>query len=132
MSQEMTLYRGTRGDNILQAIQEGAIRPGADNRVWFSRILEDALKHGADMDRRETYAIKAVVTLIAGATVEQTAVHGNPLAVVITSQVSLPIKVHELYVRRPRGDRLETVTGAEAIRAYLIRARNAGSGGSAT
>jgi hypothetical protein len=127
MAEDLTLFRGTRGDNILSAINDGVIQPGPDHKVWFSRILEDALQHGADIDRRETYAIKAVVTVVPGASVERRAVHGNPLAIAITSSVALATKVIELYVRRPGADHLQTVVGSTAIKAHLVRARAGGA-----
>jgi hypothetical protein len=125
MNQELTLFRGTRGENIICAIDEGVVRPGQDHKVWFSKDRDDALKHGGDLERRETYAVRVVVTVIPGASVEYTSVHANPLTVVITSNMPLPIKILELYIRRPRGDRLETVTGSVAIKAHLVRARAA-------
>lgn len=121
MHNEYCLFHGALGNEILSIIGEGKMRPNSDHKVFYSEQFEDALKHGADLRLKASFAFKANVILVPGASLARVATHGNPYAVVITTALPLPTKITELYVRLPHASQVQIIRGIESIRAYLMR-----------
>ena len=47
---DLILFHGTRGSNILSIMRSGQINPGSDHKIYFSRFdAEDVLSYGADI-----------------------------------------------------------------------------------
>ncbi len=123
MTTEYELYHGTAGAKILSIMDFGAMRPDTNHEVYFSQRFDDALQHGADSERRGALAFKARVTIPDGASIKRVQRPGNPLSILVTTALPLPVAIQELYVRRPGEDgfELEIVKGVQAIRAALLR-----------
>jgi hypothetical protein len=121
MPNELTLFHGATGDEILSVIRERSMRPDRDGLVYFSEKFEDALQHGADTRRKASFAFKALITIPAGATVTRTTKQGNPLTVLVRTLTPLPTRLLEMYVRLGRvgAFELKTVSGIENIKTYL-------------
>jgi hypothetical protein len=114
------LYHGTNGDNILQIIRSGAIRPNADGKVYFSeRSFDSVLMHGPDTKRKATFALKLLVTLPATAILDHTSTAGVADTLIVTTPGSLQVQVLELYIREPRGTSVRTVKGVPEVIKYL-------------
>jgi hypothetical protein len=79
-----------------------------------------------------TFAFKALVAIVDGATLARVAKPGNPLTVLVTTTLPLPTKILTLYVRLGRvGEfELKVIEGSAAIQAYFTQV--AGLGGTAT
>ena len=105
------------------------MRPDQAHQVYFTSQFDDALQHGVDMPLGASFAFRAEVTIIGGASVQRVARPGNPVTTLVTTVLPLPIKILELYMRLGRvGEfELKKVQGAEAIRAYLLSAQKAGA-----
>jgi hypothetical protein len=123
MSSTYELFHGSPAAGIIGIINEGKMRPDATHHLFFSERFEDALQHGADTTRKASFAFKAQITIVDGASVERAAKPGNPLAVVVTTVLPLPTKILELYVRLGRvGDfEIKIIKGIDAIKAYLLK-----------
>lgn len=119
MGNDLELYHGAPGDNILSMIRDRAMRPDSSHKVYFSNRFDDALQHGADLKRKATYAFKAKVTIPAGASVARESRPGNPVSVIVTTSLPLPTEILELYVRQPRATKVEIIRGIEAIKRLL-------------
>lgn len=121
MPNELTLFHGATGDNILSIIRERSMRPDRDGLVYFSEKFEDALQHGADTRRKASFAFKAAITIPAGATVTRATKPGNPLTVLVRTVTPLPARLLEMYVRLGRvgAFELKKVSGSENIKTYL-------------
>jgi|SRR5579872_3729626 len=114
------LYHGTTGDNILQIIRLGVLRPNAEGKIFFSeRHFEAVLMHGADIRRRATFAVKLRVTLPPTAALERKETAGVSDTLVVETTVPLHVHVLELYIREPRGSTVTTVRGVAEIQKYL-------------
>jgi hypothetical protein len=73
--------------------------------------------------RKASFAFKAEVTIVDGASVQRVVKPGNPLTVLVTTTIPLPVKILELYVRLGRvGEfQMNVIKGADAIKAYLLK-----------
>jgi len=115
------LYHGTNGDNILDIIHYGVLRPNADGKVFFSEWRFDSvLMHGADLRRKASFALKLSVTIPPTASVRQESTHGVLDTLVVTTAIPLPVEVLALYVREPWASTVQTVVGTPHITAYLV------------
>ena len=123
MSTEYEFFHGTEADKVLSILDQGSMRADASHEIYFSQRFEDALQHGADMKRGAAFAFKARVTIPDGASIRRVQRPGNPLTVIVTTALPLPVAIQEMYVRLPGNDgfRLEIVKGVHAIRAFLLR-----------
>jgi hypothetical protein len=123
MAHTYELFHGSPAAGILGIINEGRMHPDATHRLFYSERFEDALQHGADTERKASFAFKAQVTVIDGAAVERVAKSGNPLTVLVTTALPLPTKILELYVQLGRvGEfELKVIKGVEAIKAHLLQ-----------
>lgn len=99
------------------------MRPQGGHILLFSERMADTLQHGADQQHKASFAFKAEVTIVDGASVKKVSKHGNPFTVEVTTTLPLPVKLLELYVRtgRPGEFKTEIIKGADAIRAYLLK-----------
>ncbi len=114
------LYHGTTGDNILQIIREGVLRPNVEGKIYFSEWrFESVLMHGADTKRKATFAVKVRVTVPTTATLQRLATPGVSDTLVITTTMPVPAQVLELYIREPRATTTKTIKGAQEILKYL-------------
>ena len=106
------LYHGTNGDNILEIIRLGALKPNSDGKLFFSeRRFDSVLMHGADLRRKVTLAIKLRVTIAPPAVVQQAATAGVPDTLVVSTSIPLRAQVLELYVREPRDSNVKIIKG---------------------
>jgi hypothetical protein len=98
------------------------MRPDAQHEIYFSQRFEDALQHGADTAAGVSLALKARVTLVSGASIKHVSRPGNPLTVVVTTALPLPVTILELYVRTGQAGAFEVkvVKGAENAKAYVL------------
>lgn len=130
MAHTYELFHGSAGAAILSIINDGNMRPGSTHQIFFSERFEDALQHGADTKLRASFAFKAKVTIVDGASLERVAKPGNPWTVVVTTTLPLPTTIHELYVRLGRVGEfdLKVIKGTEAIKAYLLKSQLASGG----
>lgn len=109
-------YHGTSGDTILRIIRERLVRPNSDSKIFFSeRSFESVLMHGADVKRKETYAIKVRVTIPEGVTLQRSATPGVADTIVAVTSSPLPAEVLELYIRPPRGAAVRIIQGEGPI-----------------
>ena len=118
-------FHGTDGGTILKIMSDGSMKGGEkSHQIFFSERFEDAFVHGADTNLGASFAFKAQVTVVDGASVSRTSKPGNPLTVVVTTTLPLPAKLTELYVRLGRAGEFEVkaIRGAQAIQAYLNKA----------
>jgi hypothetical protein len=116
------LYHGTNGDNILNIIDTGMIRPNESGNIFFSQSsFEKVLMHGPDSKRKATFAVKLLAIIPPTATCQSKATHGVPDTLVVTTGAPLDVVVQELYVREPRGTTIKTITGKENIVKYLSK-----------
>jgi hypothetical protein len=46
------LYHGTNGDNILEIIRLGVLKPNTEDKLFFSEWRFDSVLHGADSRRK--------------------------------------------------------------------------------
>lgn len=114
------LYHGTDGDNILEIIRQGTLRPNADRTIYFSeRRFDSVLMHGADTKRNATFAVKVRVTIPTTAALQQAATPGVSDTLIVTTAVPLQVQVLELYVREPRASTVKTIKGTPDITKYL-------------
>lgn len=122
----LELFHGSEARGILGIINDGAIKPDSQNHVYFTYQFSDALQHGADREARASFAFKAIVTVIPGASVSRVAKNGNPLTTLITTTLPLPIKILELYIRTgtPGEFEINVVKGEMSIKARLISLLN--------
>jgi hypothetical protein len=122
MPQTLELFHGSQANNILSILSGGCMRPDAMKHVYFSARFDDALQHGTDRKLRASFAFRAQVTIIDGATMQRVSVPTNPLTVLITTDLPLPVKILELYVRLGTvgAFELKRIQGAEAIKGYLL------------
>src|SRR4051812_3119043 len=111
MSTQLVLFHGSPGDNILNIIRDGSMRPDPNHEIYYSATLEDAFVHGADSKRKAAFVFKARITLPAGASQKRESRPGNPLAVIVTSSLPVSTLVLELYVRPARTSMYQTVVG---------------------
>jgi hypothetical protein len=118
--QERILFHGATGDEILSIMSSGTMRPNGEGEIFFDEFShERALQHGADLRRKLTFAAKMLVHIGEDVTTARRSVPGNPHALVIHATKTVPVRVLELYVRRPRGDCLEVYSGEPEIRRIL-------------
>jgi len=129
MANTLEVFHGSPGGGILNILKEGKIRPDEEHHVFFTTRFEDALQHGADTALHASFAFRAEVTIVSGASVARVARPGNPMTVLVTTALPLPIKILELYVRLGRvGEfELKKIQGADAIRGYLLSSQQAGA-----
>jgi hypothetical protein len=114
------LYHGTNGDNILEIIRLGAIKPNTDGKLCFSEWRFDSvLMHGADMRRKATFAIKLRVTIAPPAVVQHAATAGVADTLIVSTTMPLRVQVLELYVREPRASNVKAIKGTAEIKKYL-------------
>jgi hypothetical protein len=114
------LYHGTNGDNILEIVRQGVLRPNQDGKIYFSeRRFDSVLMHGADAKRRATFAVKVRVTIPPTAGLTRSPTAGVADTLVVATSVPLPAEVLELYVREPRARTAKTVKGRTEIAKYL-------------
>lgn len=114
------LYHGTNGDNILQIIRFGMLRPTAEGKIFFSEWRFDSvLMHGADRRRGATFAVKLRVTIPTTSTLQQGTTAGVSDTLIVATTMPLPVQVLELYVREPRATTVKTVRGIPDITKYL-------------
>jgi hypothetical protein len=114
------LYHGTSGDNILEIIRLGALKPNADGKLFFSEWRFDSvLMHGADMRRKAAFAIKLRVTIAPPAALQQAPTAGVTDTLIVSTTMPLPVQVLELYVREPRASSVKTIRGMVEIKKYL-------------
>jgi hypothetical protein len=119
--QTRELYHGTKGDNILDIIHYGELRPNAVGKIYFSEwSFASVLMHGADMDRKAAFAVKLFVTIPATASLQQGATLGIPDTLIVTTAIPLQVEVLELYVREARASTVKTVKGTPYITSYLL------------
>jgi hypothetical protein len=123
MPQTLELFHGSPAKSTLSIMRDGCMRPDAMKLVFFSARFEDALQHGADTKLHASFAFRAQVTIVDGAAIQRVSKPGNPLTVLITTALPLPIKILELYVRLGRvgAFELKRIQGAEAIKGYLLK-----------
>ena len=57
------LYHGTNGDNILEIIRLGVLKPNTEDKLFFSEWRFDSVLHGADSRRKAAFAVKLRVTI---------------------------------------------------------------------
>ena len=121
--QEDVLFHGASGDAILGIIDAGAMHPGADRKIYFSKWgWEHVLMHGADRRRAAAFVIKLKVQIPLGAQTYRTATPGVPDTFVIETTEPVRAEVLELVARHPSGDRgfrIRTIRGLDEIRDYL-------------
>ena len=129
MPSTLEVFHGSPGSSILSILREGAIRPDPTHHVYFSARYEDALQHGADVVLRASFAFRAEVTIPDTASFERVSKPGNPLTILVTTNVPLSLRILELYVRLGKvgAFQIKRVAGADAIRRYLMAAQQAGS-----
>jgi hypothetical protein len=114
------LYHGTNGDNILEIIRGGELKPNSEGRIYFSEARFDSvLMHGADTKRNATFAVKLRVTIPPTAGLERSRTPGVVDTLVIRTPVPVRVDVLELYVREPRAAVFKTVKGKQEIVRYL-------------
>jgi hypothetical protein len=114
------LYHGTTGDRILQIIRFGLIRPNVDGKIYFSeRRFDSVLMHGADLNRKATFAVKLRVTIPATDALQQAATAGVPDTLIVATTMPLQAQVLELYIREPRATVVKTIRGVTDITKYL-------------
>src|SRR5262249_40689546 len=114
------LYHGTNGDNILEIIRVGVLKPNADGKLFFSEWRFDSvLMHGADMRRKAAFAIKLRVTIVPPASLQQMATAGVSDTLVVSTTMPLRVQVLELYVREQRASNITIIRGAAEIKKYL-------------
>ena|ERR1700730_14452569 len=114
------LYHGTNGDNILQIIRHGMLRPNAEGKMFFSeQKFDSVLMHGADTKRKATFAVKLRVTILTTAALQQAATAGVSDTLIVTTAMPLQVQVLELYVREPRASTVKTIRGIPDITKYL-------------
>ena len=123
MAQTYTLFHGSPLAGLLGILKDGSMRPQGGHILLFSERMEDTLQHGTDRQHKASFAFKAEVTIVEGASVKKVFKHGNPFTVEVTTTLPLPVKLLELYVRRGQlGEfKTEIIKGADAIRAYLLK-----------
>ena len=114
------LYHGTNGDNILEIMRLGLLRPNAQGKIYFSEWRFDSvLMHGGDLRRKATFAVKLRVTIPSTAGVERNATHGVADTLVVSTGLPLHVTVLELYAREPQATKVKTIKGMEEVRKYL-------------
>src|SRR5688572_16427447 len=121
MSTEV-VYHGANGDNILSIIHSGEMRPADDGRIFFARFeWANALMHGADSLRRETFVIKVRVHVPPEAGRRYESTDGVRDTLILETRVPVRTEVLELHVRSgTRPDfAFKHVVGVELIKAYL-------------
>jgi hypothetical protein len=116
------LYHGTNGDNILQIVRFGLLKPNADGKIFFSRWRFDSvLMHGPDSKRMASFAVKLRVTIPSTASVEYQPTDGVPDTVVLLTTMPVHVQVIELYIRAARASTVNTIRGIADITKYLQR-----------
>ena len=114
------LYHGTNGDNILEIIRLGVLKPNTEDKLFFSEWRFDSvLMHGADSRRTAAFAVKLRVTIAPPAVLEQVATAGVSDTLVVSTKMPLRVEVLELYVREPRASTVKTIRGTAEIKKYL-------------
>jgi hypothetical protein len=117
--QTRDLYHGTTGDNILEIIRQGRLRPAAGKIYFSERRFDSVFMHGADRKRKATYAVKMRVTIPTAASLQQAATAGVSDTLIITTEMPLQVQILELYIREPRGSTVTTIRGAREITKHL-------------
>jgi hypothetical protein len=113
------LYHGANGDNILEIMESGFLRP-SKGQVFFSRASPGSvLMHGADTKRMATFSIKVLATIPAEVETVSKATPGVPDTLVVHTTEPIRVQVKELYMRKPRETSFEVITGAENIKRVL-------------
>ncbi len=114
------LYHGTNGDNILEIIRLGVLKPNIEGKLFFSQWRFDSvLMHGADSRRKVAFAVKLRVTILSCATLQQVATAGVLDTLIVSTAMPLPVHVLELYGREPRSSTVKTIRGTAEIIKYL-------------
>lgn len=115
------LYHGTNGDNILEIIRLGFLKPNAEGKLFFSEWRFDSvLMHGADLRRRAAFAVKLRVTIGPPAVLQQVTTAGVSDTLIVSTTMPVPVQVLELYVREPRATTVKTIRGSAEIVKYLL------------
>ena len=118
--QTRDLYHGTNGDNILEIIRLGVLKPNAEGKIFFSESRFDSvLMHGADLRRKATFAVKLRVTIAPPAVLQHVTTPGVRDTLVVSTTMPLRVQVLELYVREPRASTIKTIRGTAEIQKYL-------------
>jgi hypothetical protein len=114
------LYHGTNGDNILEIMRLGVLKPNLQGKLFFSEWRFDSvLMHGADSRRKATFAVKLRVTIVPPAVLQQAATAGVSDTLIVSTTLPLRAQVLELYVREPRATTVKTIRGTAEIVKYL-------------
>ena len=114
------LYHGTKGDNILDIIRSGVMKPNSNREIFFSEHnFASVLMHGADTKRKLTFAIKLSVEVPEDAVAKRKATHGVADTWIVSTAKPIRVKVMELYVREPRSAAVKKIVGASKISAFL-------------
>jgi hypothetical protein len=114
------LYHGTNGDNILEIVRLGFLKPNTEGKLFFSEWRFDSvLMHGADLRRKAAFAVKLRVTIAPPAVLQQVATAGVSDTLIVSTTMPLRVQVLELYVRESRSSAVKTIRGTSEIKKYL-------------
>jgi hypothetical protein len=114
------LYHGTNGDNILQIIKFGLMKPNADGKLYFSQVgFHSVFMHGPDLKRKQTFAIKVRVKVPNDSIAQRYPTPGVANTLVLHTADPVFAEVLDLYIRAPRGGDVETIQGTANIKRYL-------------
>jgi hypothetical protein len=75
--------------------------------------------YGADTKRMAAFSVKVLATIPSELETVSKATLGVPDTLVINTAEPIRVQVKELYVRKPRGTTVETITGSENIKRFL-------------
>jgi len=118
----LDVYHGTKGDNILQIIKDGAFRPDEKGELYFvQHELGEAFQHGADEGRMACYVLRARVEVPLTATIEQLQTPGALHTLRVKTALPLSGEVTEMYIRKSGSSDLRVVKGSDEIAKTLKR-----------
>jgi len=111
-------YHGANGDNIIQIIREGKMRPNNGQIFYSSSGYSGCFAMGADLKRRACYVIQVRCQIPNDVRVENRSTNVPGTKVVLTSS-PITVEVLELYIRAAKATTVSIVKGRSAIEKYF-------------
>jgi len=118
-------YHGANGDNILSIVRTGNMKPDRQNEIYFCDVEYDRRNlygHGGDSRRKAAFVIKVEADVPPHVKYYRKATPGVLNTLVLLTPSPLPVRVLEMYVRKPDGGGFVEegpIRGAVAIIHYL-------------
>jgi hypothetical protein len=119
----MQLYHGTNADNIISIINHHQIKPNYQKEIFFGRYDWRVLfMHGGDTSRKAAFVISVEVDIPNEIKKQFTSTQGVQNTLKVVTNVPLPAKVLELFVRKRVDEGYEEmrIKGEIAIKQYLL------------